>query len=51
MSEFVGYEKHLSKREVLLSYIDIFLKRCIILDATTIHNWDKFHQKMDVLFL
>ena len=32
------YRKHLAKRVYLLSYIDIFYKRCIVLDETTVHN-------------
>ena len=28
----------LAKRVYLLSYIDIFYKRCIVLDETTVHN-------------
>ena len=32
------YEKLLSKRVYLLSYIDVFFKRCILLDETTVHN-------------
>ena len=32
------YEKLLAKRVYLLSYIDIFYKRCIALDETTVHN-------------
>ena len=32
------YKKLLSKRVYLLSYIDIFYKRCIVLDETTVHN-------------
>ena len=32
------YEKLLSKRVFLLSYIDVFFKRCIVLDETTVHN-------------
>ena len=28
----------LAERVDLLSYIDIFLKRCIVLDETTVHN-------------
>ena len=32
------YEKLLSKRVYLLSYIDVFFKRCIVLDETTVHN-------------
>ena len=32
------YESVLAKRVYLLSYIDIFYKRCIVLDETTVHN-------------
>ena len=33
------YKKLLAKRVyLLLSYIDIFYKRCIVLDETTVHN-------------
>ena len=32
------YKKILAKRVYLLSYIDIFYKRCIVLDETTAHN-------------
>ena len=32
------YKKLLVKRVYLLSYIDIFYKRCIVLDETTIHK-------------
>ena len=32
------YEKLLSKWVYLLSYIDVFFKRCIVLDETTVHN-------------
>ena len=32
------YEKLLSKPVYLLSYTDVFLKRCIVLDETTVHN-------------
>ena len=32
------YEKLLSKRMYLLSYNDVFFKRCIVLDETTVHN-------------
>ena len=32
------YEKILSKRVYLLSYIDVFFKRCIVLDETTVYN-------------
>ena len=32
------YQSLLAKRFYLLSYIDIFYKRCIVLDETTVHN-------------
>ena len=32
------YKKFLAKRLYFLSYIDIFYKRCIVLDETTVHN-------------
>ena len=32
------YKKLLAKRVYLLSYIDIFYKRCVVLDETTVHN-------------
>ena len=32
------YESLLAKRVYLLSYLDIFYKRCIVLDETTVHN-------------
>ena len=32
------YKKFLAKRVYLLGYIDIFYKRCIVLDETTVHN-------------
>ena len=32
------YKKVLAKRVYFLSYIDIFYKRCIVLDETTIHK-------------
>ena len=32
------YKKLLAKRVYLLSYIDIFYTRCIVLDETTVHN-------------
>ena len=32
------YEKLVSKRVYLLSYIDVFFKRCIVLDETTVLN-------------
>ena len=39
------YEKLLAKRVYLLSYIDIFYKRRIVLDETTVHNWNELRQK------
>ena len=32
------YKKLLAKRVYLLSYIDIFYRRCIVLDETTVHD-------------
>ena len=32
------YQSLLAKRVYLLSYIDLFYKRCIVLDETTVHN-------------
>ena len=32
------YKKLLAKRVYLLSYIEIFYKRCIVLDETNVHN-------------
>ena len=32
------YQSLLAKRAYLLSYIDIFYKRCIVLDETTVHS-------------
>ena len=32
------YEKLLPKRVYLFSYIDVFFKRCIVLDETTVHK-------------
>ena len=32
------YQSFLAKRVYLLSYIDIFYKRCIVMDETTVHN-------------
>ena len=39
------YKKLLAKRVYLLSYIDIFYKRCIVLDETTIQEWNKLRQE------
>ena len=36
-SKLTEYKKLLAKRNYLLSYIDIFYKRCIVLDETTVH--------------
>ena len=36
--KFTENQKLLAKRIYLLSYIDIFYKRCIVLDETTVHN-------------
>ena len=36
--QLTEYEKLLSNRVCLLSYIDVFFKRCIVLDETTVHN-------------
>ena len=36
--KFTEYKKLLVKRDYLLSYIDIFYKRCIVLDEITVHN-------------
>ena len=36
--KLIEYKKILAKRVYLLSYIDIFYKRCIVLDETTVHN-------------
>ena len=32
------YKKILAERVYLLNYIDLFYKRCIVLDETTVHN-------------
>ena len=32
------YQSLLAKRVYLLSYIDIFYKRCVVLEETTVHN-------------
>ena len=36
--KLIEYKKLIAKRVYLLSYIDIFYKRCIVLDETTVHN-------------
>ena len=38
------YKKILAKRINLLSYIDIFCKRRIVLDEITVHNQNKLRQ-------
>ena len=39
------YEKLLSKQIYLLSYLDVFFERCIVLDETTVHNQNNFSQE------
>ena len=39
------YQSLLAERVYLLSYIDIFYQRCIVLDETTVHNWNKLWQE------
>ena len=39
------YQSLLAKRVYILSYIDMFYKRCIVLDETTVHNWNKLSQE------
>ena len=39
------YKKFRAKRVYLLSYNDIFYKRCNALDETTVHNYDKLCQE------
>ena len=39
------YEKLLSKRTYLLSYIDVFFKQCIVLDETTVHKKNKLRRE------
>ena len=36
--KWTEYKKLLAKHVYVLSYIDIFYKRCIVLDETTVHN-------------
>ena len=36
--KLIEYQSLLAKLIYLLSYIDIFYKRCIVLDETTVHN-------------
>ena len=44
------YEKLLSKGVYLLSYIDVFFKRCIVLDEKTVQNQSKLHQEWVLSF-
>ena len=39
--KLIEYKKLFAKRVYLLSSIDIFNKRCIVLDETTVHNYNK----------
>ena len=39
------YRSFLAKRVYLLSYIDIFYKRCMVLDEATVHNLNKLCQE------
>ena len=39
------YKKFFAKRVYLLTYIDIFYKRCIALNETTVHNRKKLWQE------
>ena len=36
--KLTGNRSLLAKRVYVLSYIDLFYKRCIVLDETTVHN-------------
>ena len=45
------YKKLLAKRGYLLSYTDVFYKRCIVLDETTVHKKKQTPSRIDVLFL
>ena len=40
-----AYESLVAKRVYLLSYSDLFYKRCIVLDETTVHNQNKLRQE------
>ena len=39
------YEAFLEKRVYLVNYVDIFYKRCIVLDETIVHNQNKLRQE------
>ena len=43
--KLIEYKKLLAKRVYLFNYIDIFYKRCIVLDETTVHNLNKLRQE------
>ena len=43
--KFSEYESLLAKRVNLLSYIDLFYKRFIVLNETTVHNYNKLRQE------
>ena len=45
------HEKLFAALVYLLSYIDIFFRRCIVQDETTLHNWFKFCRKWTFSFL
>ena len=48
--KLTDYEKLLSKRVYLFSYIEVFFRRCIVLDETTVHNQNNFHQEWMLSF-
>ena len=37
-NKLTEHQSRLAKRVYLLSYIDIFFRRCIVLEETTVHN-------------
>ena len=45
------YEKHLDRCVYLLGYIDIFVRRCIVLDEATVPNWFKLCREWTFSFL
>ena len=48
--KFTKNKKLLSKRVCLLSYVDVFFKRCIVLEKTIVRNLSKFHQEWMLAF-
>ena len=46
--QMTEYQSLLAKRVYLLSYTDIFYKRCIVLDETTDHNYHKLRQEWKI---